>query len=63
MSEDYLIKSFLIMHSVEVDGMLDTECNEAEVKELFIKEGRKEGIEIFIKYSCIVSYKVIYYFL
>lgn len=33
----------------EVEGMLDTEYNEAEVKELFVEEGRKQGIDTTIK--------------
>ena len=43
MPEDYLIKRFLICHHKEVEGMLDREYNEAEVKELFMEEGRTQG--------------------
>ena len=43
MTDDFIIKSFLIGHMKEVEGMLDTEYNEAEVKELFKAEGREEG--------------------
>ena len=43
MPEDYLIKRFLIGHHKEVEGMLDREYNEAEVKELFMEEGRTQG--------------------
>ena len=40
-----LIKEFLVTHYKEVEGMLDKEYNEAEVHELFKKEGREEGRE------------------
>ena len=43
MPDDYLIKRFLIGHHKEVEGMLDREYNEAEVKELFYEDGRAEG--------------------
>ncbi|HAL02903.1 MAG TPA: hypothetical protein DCP07_06040 [Lachnospiraceae bacterium] len=43
MPDDYGIKGFLIKHKAEVESMLDTEYNEAEVKELFKEEGRAEG--------------------
>ena len=43
MPDDYVIKSFLERHRSEVEGMLDTEYNEAEIKELFIADGRREG--------------------
>lgn len=42
MADDFVIKGFLIGHMKEVEGMLDTEYNEAEVKELFKEEGRDE---------------------
>lgn len=42
MPDSYIIKNFLIGHMKEVEGMLDTEYNEAEVKELFKEEGRAE---------------------
>ena len=41
--DDFVIRDFLIAHKAEVEGMLDTEYNEAEVKELFKAEGRAEG--------------------
>lgn len=45
MPDDFIIKSFLVKHRQEVEGMLDTEYKEAEVMELFREDGRKEGIE------------------
>ena len=42
MPDSYNIKGFLIGHMKEVAGMLDTEYNEAEVKEMFKEEGRAE---------------------
>lgn len=45
MPDNYVIKGFLMGHMKEVEGMLDTEYNEAEVKELFKEEGREEGRE------------------
>ncbi|HCM91824.1 MAG TPA: hypothetical protein DIS78_04585 [Lachnospiraceae bacterium] len=45
MPDDCIIKGFLTGHMKEVEGMLDTEYNEAEVKELFKEEGREEGRE------------------
>ena len=45
MPDDYEIKSFLVVHCEEVEGMLDTEYNEAEVNEAFKEEGRAEGRE------------------
>ncbi len=45
MPEDWGLKGFLVGHKAEVEGMLDTEYNEAEVKELFKEEGRQEGIQ------------------
>jgi hypothetical protein len=45
MPDDFLIKPFLILHRMEVKGMLLTEYNEAETMELFKEEGRKEGRE------------------
>ena len=45
MPDDFLIKPFLILHRMEVKGMLLTEYNEAETMELFREEGRKEGRE------------------
>ncbi len=43
MPRDFIIKEFLAKHKAEVEGMLDTEYNEEEVKELFKEEGREEG--------------------
>ncbi len=34
-----------MLHRQEVQGMLDTEYNEAKVMELFREDGRKEGRE------------------
>ena len=34
-----------MIHKQEVQGILDTEYNEAEVMELFKEDGRKEGRE------------------
>ena len=45
MPQDYLIKGFLMSHKQEVQGMLDTEYNEAEVMEMFREDGKKEGIK------------------
>ena len=49
MPKEFVIRSFLEAHKMEVSGMLLTEYNEAETMELFkqdgIKEGRREGIE------------------
>lgn len=45
MPKDYVIRDFLMIHKQEVQGMLDTEYNEAEVMELFKEEGKKEGNE------------------
>ena len=43
MPDNFGIKSFVSKHKAEVEGMLDTEYNEEEVKELFKEEGREEG--------------------
>lgn len=43
MPADYQIRPFLVKHQAEVCGMLDTEYNEAEIKELFKEDGRREG--------------------
>ena len=43
MPDQFGIKRFVSRHKAEVEGMLDTEYNEAEVKELFKEEGRAEG--------------------
>lgn len=43
MPEDFIIKPFLDAHRAEVREMLLTEYNEAETKELFIKDGVKIG--------------------
>ena len=45
MPKDYMIREFLVTNRQEVEGMLDTEYNEAEVMELFKAEGKEEGIE------------------
>lgn len=45
MPDSLLIKKFLVVLNKEVEGMLDKEYNEAEVKELFLADGREQGIE------------------
>ncbi len=45
MPNNYVIREFLVTNRQEVEGMLDTEYNEAEVMELFKEEGREEGRE------------------
>ena len=45
MPDDFVIKSFLEAHRVEVKGMLLTEYNEAKQMQLFKEDGRREGIE------------------
>ena len=42
MPGDFRIKGFLIAYMEEIKGMLDTEYNEAEVRELFMEDGRRE---------------------
>ncbi len=49
MPKEFQIYGFLIKHRSEVEGMLDTEYNEAEIKELFMEDGRKEAREEGIK--------------
>lgn len=44
MPDDFLIKAFILKHKAEVEGMLDTEYNVEEVKELFKEEARAEFI-------------------
>ncbi len=43
MPDDYCLKPFLLIHRAEVNEMLLTEYNEAEVMELFKEDGRREG--------------------
>ncbi len=43
MSDDYLIKRFLISNKSEVCAMCITEYNETETMEMFREEGREEG--------------------
>lgn len=45
MPESYVIKAFIDKHRAEVEGMLDTEYNEAEVLEIVKYNARKEGRE------------------
>ena len=45
MPADFLIKPFLIKNQAEVKGMLSTEYNEAEIRELFMEDGRAEERE------------------
>ena len=39
---DFVIRELLIRNRAEVYGMLDTEYNEAEIRELFMEDGRRE---------------------
>lgn len=43
--DDFKIKNFLLGHLKEVEGMLDTEYNEEEVRELFVNDGIEIGQE------------------
>ncbi|MDC7294389.1 MULTISPECIES: Rpn family recombination-promoting nuclease/putative transposase [unclassified Butyrivibrio] len=45
MPQNFVIRDFLFSHRQEVEGMLDTEYNEAEVMELFRADGEKQGID------------------
>ena len=49
MPDVFLLKPFLMIHRSEVNEMLLTEYNEAEVMELFKEDGRREGREEGIK--------------
>ena len=63
MPNSFSIKRFLAKHKAEVSDMLETEYNEAEVKELFkeegriegheegLKEGREEGLSVAVKFA------------
>ena len=42
MPGDYSIREFLLLHIAEVYGLLDTEYNEDEIRELFMEDGRRE---------------------
>ena len=42
MPGDYSIREFLLLHRAEVYGLLDTEYNEDEIRELFMEDGRRE---------------------
>ena len=42
---DFVIRDLLIRNRAEVYGMLDTEYNEAEIRELFMEDGRAEERE------------------
>ena len=42
MPRDFMIRSFLLKHKAEITGMLDTEYNEDEIRELFMEDGRRE---------------------
>lgn len=46
MPKDFQIREFLMAHRKEVEGMLDTEYNEAEVKELFVADGIRKTVAI-----------------
>ncbi len=43
MPDDYVIRSFLMEHRSEVRGIIDTEYNEAEIKEAFMNDGQAKG--------------------
>lgn len=45
LDEEALLKSFLVGHLTEVKGMCLREYSEEEIKEMFKKDGREEGIE------------------
>ena len=45
MPKEFCLKPFLLAHRAEVNEMLLTEYNEAEVMELFKEDGRREGRE------------------
>ena len=42
MPDTYMLKPFLVAQKMEVCGMLDTEYNEDEIRELFMEDGRRE---------------------
>ena len=44
MPDDYVIKPFIMEHRSEVRGIIDTEYNEAEIKEAFMNEGHAKGL-------------------
>ena len=46
MPKEFQIKEFLMAHRKEVEGRLDTEYNEAEVKELFVADGIRKTVAI-----------------
>ena len=39
---DIEVRDFILKHRAEVCGMLDTEYNEEEIRELFMEDGRRE---------------------
>ena len=43
MPMDFEIRGFLEKNHAEVRGMLDTEYDEAKIRELFMADGRREG--------------------
>ncbi len=51
MPKDFLIRDFLMAHRKEVEGMLDTEYNEAEVKELFVADGIRKTVATLRKHG------------
>lgn len=59
MPAEFLINEFLMIHKQEVQGMLDTEYNEAEVMELFKEDGRKEGREEGIEEGIIATIAIL----
>ena len=42
MPHEFVIRDFILKHRAEVCGMLDTEYNEEEIRELFMEDGRRE---------------------
>ena len=46
MPEDYVLKRFLLGHEAEVAGMLGWDETEEEIRELFRKDGIREGLEM-----------------
>ena len=49
MPKDFMIRPFIEENKAEVKSMFTSEYDEAEVMEMFKKEGREEGIEIGIE--------------
>ena len=45
MPEDYEIKRFIMAHLKEVEGMLEEDYSQEKIRELFIADGIKKGLE------------------